>query len=113
VPFGPELQYTDEKPADPVTLFVYTGKDASFSLYEDEGTNYNYEKGKFSAISLSYSEKAKSLTIGDRSGSYEGMTKERTFRIIVLNPKAARKLNIDQKADYTIRYNGKQQVIKL
>jgi alpha-D-xyloside xylohydrolase len=113
VPFGPELQYTDEKPADPVTLFVYTGKDASFSLYEDEGTNYNYEKGKFSTISLSYSEKAKSLTIGDRSGSYEGMTKERTFRIIVLNPKAARKLNIDQKADYTIRYNGKQQVIKL
>jgi alpha-D-xyloside xylohydrolase len=113
VPFGPELQYTDEKPADPVTLFVYTGKDASFSLYEDEGTNYNYEKGKFSTISLIYDEKTKSLTIGDRSGSYEGMTKERTFRIIVLNPKAAKKLNIDQKADYTIRYNGKQQVIKL
>ncbi len=34
--FRPDLQYTDEKPADTVTLFIYTGQDASFHLYEDE-----------------------------------------------------------------------------
>ena len=45
IPFGPELQYTSEKPADTITLNIYTGADASFNLYEDEGTNYNYEKG--------------------------------------------------------------------
>ena len=50
LPTGPELQYTDEKPADEITLHVYTGADGSFSLYEDEGTNYNYEKGAFSII---------------------------------------------------------------
>ena len=47
IPFGPELQYTSEKPADTITLNIYTGADASFNLYEDEGTNYNYEKGAF------------------------------------------------------------------
>ena len=55
-PVGPDLQYTAEKPADPITLFVYTGKDASFSLYEDEGINYNYEKGAYSNININYSE---------------------------------------------------------
>ena len=113
LPTGPELQYTSEKAADPLTLFVYTGKDASFSLYEDEGTNYNYEKGAFSTISFNYSEKGKSLTIEDRKGSFAGMLKDRTIRIIVISPKAAKALNFVQKAGHTLKYSGKQTVIKL
>ena len=113
LPTGPELQYTSEKAADPLTLFVYTGKDASFSLYEDEGTNYNYEKGAFSTISFNYSEKGKSLTIGDRKGSFAGMLNDRTIRIIVISPKAAKALNFVQKAGHTLKYSGKQTVIKL
>jgi len=113
LPTGPELQYTSEKAADPLTLFVYTGKDASFSLYEDEGTNYNYEKGAFSTISFNYSEKGKSLTIGDRKGSFAGMMNDRTIRIIVISPKSAKALNFVQKAAHTLKYSGKQTVIKL
>jgi len=113
LPTGPELQYTSEKAADPLTLFVYTGKDASFSLYEDEGTNYNYEKGAFSTISFNYSEKGKSLTIGDRKGSFAGMLNDRTIRIIVISPKSAKALNFVQKAAHTLKYSGKQIVIKL
>jgi alpha-glucosidase (family GH31 glycosyl hydrolase) len=37
VPVGPELEYTDEKPADPVTLYVYAGADGVFTLYDDDG----------------------------------------------------------------------------
>ena len=44
IPFGPELQYTDEKPADPITLFVYAGSDGAFTLYEDDGVSHGYEK---------------------------------------------------------------------
>ena len=44
VPYGPEMQYSDEKPAEEITLYVYAGKDGEFTLYEDEGVNYNYEK---------------------------------------------------------------------
>ena len=113
LPTGPELQYTSEKAADPLTLFVYTGKDASFSLYEDEGTNYNYEKGAFSTINFNYSEQGKSLTIGDRKGSFAGMLNDRTIRIIVIAPKSAKALNFVQKAGHTLKYSGKQTVIKL
>jgi len=113
LPTGPELQYTSEKAADPLTLFVYTGKDASFSLYEDEGTNYNYEKGAFSTINFNYSEQGKSLTIGDRKGSFAGMLNDRTIRIIVISPKSAKALNFVQKAGHTLKYSGKQTVIKL
>ena len=47
IPYGPEMQYSDERPADNITLYVYAGRNGEFQLYEDEGTNYNYEKGKF------------------------------------------------------------------
>lgn len=50
IPTGPEIEYTGEKPVDPVRLFIYTGANGKFTLYEDENINYNYEKGKFSLI---------------------------------------------------------------
>ena len=59
IPTGPDIQYTNEKPADIITLFVYTGKDASFNLYEDEDTNYNYEQGKYAIIPITYNEQSK------------------------------------------------------
>jgi alpha-D-xyloside xylohydrolase len=73
VPTGPDVQYTDEKPADVITLFVYAGKDGSFNLYEDEGTNYNYEQGKYSIIPITYNDQTKTLAIGKRQGSFTGM----------------------------------------
>ncbi|WP_158799653.1 TIM-barrel domain-containing protein [Pedobacter sp. L105] len=113
IPTGPELQYTSEKPADPLTLFVYTGKDASFSLYEDEGTNYNYEKGEFSTITFSYDEKAKLLTIGDRKGTFTGMLKLRTINVIFISPESAKAFIFNGKADYILKYTGKQTRISL
>jgi len=113
VPTGPELQYTSEKPADPLMLFVYAGKDASFSLYEDEGTNYNYEKGVFATIDFNYYERTRTLTIGDRKGSFKGMLENRTFKIVVITAKSAKALDFNQKVNHTITYNGKATTIKL
>lgn len=56
VPFGPEIQYTDEKQAEHIKLYVYQGADAAFTLYEDEGVNYNYEQGKYAMIPMTYNE---------------------------------------------------------
>ncbi|WP_242692243.1 glycoside hydrolase family 31 protein [Aridibaculum aurantiacum] len=106
IPFGPELQYTSEKRADTITLFVYTGRDASFNLYEDEDVNYNYEKGQYSNISFTYNEKTKQLTIGERKGSFNGMLTNRTFRVIWVNKNAAKPLDFEQAAATTVRYNG-------
>lgn len=86
LPYGPDLQYTDEKTASEIILYVYTGQDGAFTLYEDENENYNYEKGQYSMIPFKYDEATRSLTIGKRQGEFSGMLKERTFRIVTVSP---------------------------
>ena len=113
IPFGPEMQYTAEKPADPITLFVYTGKNAAFTLYEDENTNYNYEKEAFSNIPLSYNEVAKTLTIGPREGSFEGMLQKRKFNVIWITKENAKALDFSQKSNVTVNYKGDKIIIKM
>src|SRR6476661_7347414 len=112
IPFGPELQYTSEKPADTITLYVYTGKDGAFNLYEDEGTNYNYEKGLFATIPITYKEAGKTVTIGNRKGSFAGMLNKRIFRIVAVTPNQPKP--IDGAAPVKeIMYDGKPVSIKL
>ena len=86
IPFGPEIQWSDEMPADVIDLYVYAGKNASFTLYEDEGVNYNYEKGAYSTITFSYDDASRTLTIGDRSGEFPGMLKDRKFNVVLVTP---------------------------
>ncbi|MGZ8510551.1 MAG: glycoside hydrolase family 31 protein, partial [Chitinophagaceae bacterium] len=113
IPFGPEIQFVSEKAADTITLNIYTGADASFNLYEDEGTNYNYEKGAFAVIPIKYNEATKSITVGDRKGSFPGMLPKRVFRINIITPGKAKNLDFDAKCDKEISYEGKKLTIKL
>jgi alpha-D-xyloside xylohydrolase len=113
LPFGPEIQYTAEKPADPIILYIYTGKDAFFTLYEDENINYNYEKGKYANIPMSYDEQNKTLTIEDRKGSFRGMQKERTFQIVWVTQAKPADLNFNKKPDQIIKYNGTKIFVKM
>ncbi len=83
IPFGPDVQYANENKYDNIEIVVFPGKDAQFLLYEDEGDNYNYEKGKYSTIQLSWKDKSRTLTIGQRNGSFDGMPASRTFRVHV------------------------------
>jgi alpha-D-xyloside xylohydrolase len=113
IPCGPEIQYTAEKPADPIRIFVYTGNDGSFTLYEDENTNYNYEKGKFATIPLSYTEKVKKFTLGKRQGSFDGMLKKRTFEINFISKQKPSRLDFQSKPDAIILYDGNHTSIKI
>ena len=54
LPIGPDVQYAEEKPWDNLDIRIYTGADGSFTLYEDEFDNYNYEKGEFSEIPFTW-----------------------------------------------------------
>lgn len=112
LPFGPDLQYTAEKQPDTITLNIYTGADASFNLYEDEGTNYNYEKGAFAIIPVKYNEQTATVTIGDRKGSFNNMLKKRTFRINMITPGNARRLDLESICDKEVVYEGKHLTIK-
>jgi alpha-D-xyloside xylohydrolase len=66
------MQYTNEKPNDTLEIRIYKGSDAEFDLYEDEGDNYNYEKGKYTVIHFRWNEKLQTLTIGNLQGAYDG-----------------------------------------
>lgn len=113
LPVGPAIQYTTEKPADPVTIFVFKGKNGNFTLYEDENTNYNYEKGYYSLIPFIYNEADHSLTIGERKGSFNGMLQKRTFNIVVISREKPGKMNLDAAPDKIVTYDGNEQKIDL
>ncbi|MNV63675.1 Alpha-xylosidase [compost metagenome] len=105
LPVGEVMQHTAEKKADDIEIRVYQGKDGKFSLYEDEGTNYNYEKGAFSTIDFDYNDADGTLAISDRKGSYDGMLTQRTFRVVAIGKTTA--------TPRIVPYNGAKTVIKL
>lgn len=113
IPFGPSLQYSDEKQPELITLCVYAGADGSFTLYEDEGTNYNYEKGRYATIPMRYDNATRTLTIGARKGTFSGMLKQRRFKVVFIttDSKAATDLDIDSLQGTEVEYNGKEVTV--
>lgn len=107
IPLGPTMEWSDEKPAELIHLYVYAGHDAHFQLYEDEGTNYNYEKGKYSTINIRYDDTARTLTIEPRQGAFKGMLKERRFNIIFITKEKPQPLNLENPQGTLVTYNGK------
>jgi len=113
VPFGPEMEWSDEKPAELINLYVYAGRDGEFQLYEDEGTNYNYEKGRYATIDIRYDDAAKKIVFGKRKGSFSGMLKSRRFNVVLVTKDEARALDLDSPAGKMVRYDGKETVVGL
>ena len=105
-PKGLALQWTGEKPADPVTLFVYAGADGAFTLYEDDGLTYGYEKGAFSRIPIRWDDATGRLTIGTREGSFPGMLASRTFEVVVVSKDRPVGFSFEPRADRSVRYDG-------
>ncbi|MFA6701400.1 MAG: TIM-barrel domain-containing protein [Dysgonamonadaceae bacterium] len=112
IPFGPEIEYSDEKQADPITLYVYAGKDGSFTLYEDEGTNYDYEKGKYALIPINYNDLDKTLIIEKRTGEFDGMLKNRKFNIIYVDQQNSKALDFELPGK-VVEYDGSMITIEL
>lgn len=107
IPIGPDVQYSTEKKWDNLTVRVYGGADGEFVLYEDENDNYNYEKGKFSTITFKWNNQEKTLSVGDRTGSFKGMLGARKFNVVLIaDGKSAGRSK-------SITYNGKLINMKL
>ena len=107
IPMGPFLQYSNEKPEDPIELRVYPGANANFTLYEDEGDSYRYEKGVSATIPFTWDNARKTLTIGPRRGEFPGMLKERTFNVVWVSANHGAGVSIVEKADMVVHYEGK------
>ena len=105
IPFGPEMEWSDEKPADQIRLYVYAGADADFTLYEDDGLTYGYEKGAYCTIPIHWDEDSHTLTFGSRNGSFPGMIGERSFNVVVVDKADPSPYNPDADGR-TVRYSG-------
>ena len=112
LPWGEPMQYVDEKLPETLEIRVYPGADGSYSLYEDNGKDYSYEQGKFTRIKFEWNDAKGELTIGDRKGEYDGMLKNRTFRVCLMNGQNACVDNV-AKADAEVKYSGKKVTVKL
>lgn len=113
IPVGPEIQHTMQKPSESITLFVYCGGDGEFTLYEDEGINYNYENGAFSLIPITYKDSARTITIGSRKGEFAGMLNTRTFNVVIISKDKPSALNVAAAPDRVIQYEGSEIAIHL
>jgi alpha-D-xyloside xylohydrolase len=112
LPLGPDVEYVDQKPADPLEVRVYPGADGSFTLYEDAGDSYDYEHGAYTTIPFRWNDAAKTLIIGKRSGAYEGMLKKRTFRIVLVDQRHGG--GLDESAEARVAaYSGEEVRVKL
>lgn len=112
IPFGPEMQWSAEKPAETIDLYVYAGADGSFTLYEDENLNYNYERGARAMIPVSYDHRTSTLTIGRRDGRFPGMLERRVFNIIKVSPDAPAGYQPGREG-IKVNYSGKTLKVKI
>lgn len=111
--FGPEIQYVGEKKPDEIDVYVYAGKNGSFYLYEDEGTNNRYREGAFSKITFTYDDAQKTLSVSEREGTYPGMIGNRTFRIQYIHPGRPAGWGATAKSGTVVHYTGKRLTIPL
>ncbi len=112
IPMGPYLQYATEKPEDPIELRIYTGADASFVIYEDENDNYNYEKGVYAEIPVTWNEQTQTLTIGARKGTFPGMLKNRTFHVVWIMKNHGTGVALEENSDMAVKYTGETITVK-
>ncbi len=113
LPVGPEMEWSDQKKPELIDLYVYAGKDGQFTIYEDEGTNYNYEKGKYSTIDIQYDDARKTVTIGARKGAFDGMLQKRRFNVILVSAQNSQGVNLTKAPKgKMVKYTGQAVTVK-
>lgn len=111
IPMGAAVQYASQPSDEPMEIRIYPGADATFTLYEDEGDNYHYEKGAYSTIELKWDEATATFTAGKREGSFSGMEKRQQFRVVLIKP-AGNTHHEKSETAVSINYNGKKKIIR-
>jgi alpha-D-xyloside xylohydrolase len=106
LPLGPTMEWSTQKPEDPIELRIYRGADGDFTLYEDENDTYNYEKGAYATIAMHWDDAKQTLTIGDRKGRFPGMLESRTFQVVFVGENHGVGVEQTDRPDKTVQYSG-------
>ncbi len=112
LPKGKKVQYASESKNDSLEIRIYEGADCEFTLYDDEGDNYNYEKGNYSKTTFSWNNTERSLSISKREGTYNGMPNEQTFNVILISGNKNIGFNSTEKFDKVIHYDGNEIIFR-
>ncbi|NLE31662.1 MAG: DUF5110 domain-containing protein [Bacteroidales bacterium] len=112
LPVGAVIEHT-QQPQHNLTLYVYAGRDGHFSLYEDDGTTYGYEKGAYTLLPISWNEATATLSLGELMGSYPGAPAERDLTIVLVNPLNGLGLDEIPEKSVSVRYRGEAKTIPL
>jgi alpha-D-xyloside xylohydrolase len=112
VPMGPAVHYVNEQPAAPYEIRIYPGADVKFTIYEDDGETYAYEKGQRATFDLTWHDATKTLNVGARQGSFPGMIAERKLSIVVIAPKSGTASETVPTSAKTINYRGASAEVK-
>ena len=107
VPVGPAIEWTSQETDGKLLILVYAGADAQFTLYEDDGLSYDYEKGAYSTIELRWNDEGRILTIGPREGSFPGMHRSRVICVQVIDPQNPAPFDPDGANAVCVPYDGK------
>ena len=102
LPLGPEMEYVGQKAWDNLEIRIYPGADGTFILYEDEGDNYHYEQGVYATITFRWHNAKRTLTIGERKGTYPGMLTARKFTLV-----------LPDGSTREVDYDGKEVIVHL
>jgi alpha-D-xyloside xylohydrolase len=106
VPMGPVVEYADQRPDAPLELRVYRGRNGSFTLYDDAGDGYGYERGEHATIPLTWDDAAATLTIGPRAGGYPGMPAKRQFKVVWVSASHGAGLEETAEPDRVVDFDG-------
>ncbi|CAF1182645.1 unnamed protein product [Rotaria magnacalcarata] len=107
IPMTQVMQYVDEVTDAPYEIRIYRGADARFTIYEDEGDNYNYEQEAFALVSLSWYESCNQLKISSRQGFFSGLVTERQYDIIFISEEGRETKTIIFKGDELLLSSAK------
>jgi len=110
LPMGPPMEYS-RAANDPIELRVYTGANGEFTLYEDEGDTYNYEKGSYATIPIRWDDATRILTIGTRKGKYVGMPDTLAFRVVFVSANHGTGVEETRTPESIFSYDGRSHEI--
>lgn len=81
LPLGPVKQFSAEKVDEPLAISIYPGGDASFLLYEDDGTSFDYRKGEWMGTQMAWDDTRKILGLRLAPGSRMSSPKSRVIKV--------------------------------
>eukprot|EP00045_Choanoeca_perplexa_P015764 m.203462 g.203462 ORF g.203462 m.203462 type:complete len:862 (+) comp17073_c0_seq4:1611-4196(+) len=107
VVMGPFLQYSNEKPMNPLEVRVYPGADSCFDMYEDDGITRDYlTKKSYSTYTICWDDSSSAVSVSAREGGYAGFVKELQMDIVIVKPGFGTGLNVTATPSATLIYKG-------